>query len=645
MRPHELVVQRLEPIGGATQDRGPLVRRNGGPAGRRARRCADRGVDLVGARVARMPDDVGMICGVPDRLALLVGRGQRGKGAAGRLGASLQSLGELSEALLVGKVEPARVETRAAVEMARQEDFFVRRAERLNFSRGRDRVGDEFVHVHAGVGDTVDEGSVGAVFQEAAHQIGKQRLVRADGRIDAARAVELVAADHFLVERLAHAVQALELVLAAIEVWACHGQHRGQRLGIVGGELRIDRVGRGQQFPRRGEISDVGVDLAGENGKALEPVDLGAFDLRIPVGALHETDHQPPLGAACEVDQPVDDEGAALAIGLDDEAEAVPAGKLGVEAERFEEIERQVDPVGLLGVDVEADVVGFRERRQMLDPRQEFAHDAGALDALEARMERRELDRNAGTLVDAALMRGLADGVHRALVFGKVARRVLGGRRRLAQHVVGKGESARLALSARVDRLLDRAAGDELLAHEPHGDVDAGADDRLAAASDRSRQRRSQALFAAGRHQTARQHQAPGRGVDEQRRAVADMGAPVAGRELVANERVAGGGVGNAQQGLGEAHQRHALLARERIFVDEALDAARPGLGPEPRGEGARERLDALGLIGGKGRKVDERRHALGFRATIRRRDRSAQRGLRQDLGAERGERVGHVGS
>ena len=216
--------------------------------------------------------------------------------------------------------------------------------------------------------------------------------------------------------------------------------------------------------------------------------------------------------------------------------------------------------------------------------------------------------------------------MHRALVFSEIARRVLGGRRRLAQHVVGEGKSARLALSARVERLLDRAAGDELLAHEPHGDVDAGPDNRLAAAGDRPCQRRSQALFAAGRHQTAGQHQPPGRGVDEQRRAVPDMGAPVAGRELVANERVAGGGVGNAQQRLGEAHQRHAFLARERIFVDEPLDAARPGLGPEARDERARERLGALGLIGREGRKVEERSHALGLRATIRRRDLGAQR-------------------
>jgi hypothetical protein len=37
-----------------------------------------------------------------------------------------------------------------------------------------------------GVGDAVDEGGVGAVLQQAAHQVGQQRLVRADRRVDAA---------------------------------------------------------------------------------------------------------------------------------------------------------------------------------------------------------------------------------------------------------------------------------------------------------------------------------------------------------------------------------------------------------------------------------------------------------------------------
>ena len=145
----------------------------------------------------------------------------------------------------------------------------MRRADGLDCSGERDRVGDELVDRHARVGDAVDERGVGAVLEQPAHEIGEQRLVRADRRIDAARPIELVAADDFLVERLAHAVQALELVLAAIEVRPGHRQDGGERLGVVGGELRIDRVRRGEQLAGAGEIADVGVDLAGEDGKVV----------------------------------------------------------------------------------------------------------------------------------------------------------------------------------------------------------------------------------------------------------------------------------------------------------------------------------------------------------------------------------------
>ena len=67
--------------------------------------------------------------------------------------------------------------------------------------------------------------------------------------------------------------------------------------------------------------------------------------------------------AARQVDEPVDHERAALLVGLDDEADAVPAGQLRVERKRLEQVERELEPVGFLGVDVEADVVAPREQQ------------------------------------------------------------------------------------------------------------------------------------------------------------------------------------------------------------------------------------------------------------------------------------------
>ena len=65
--------------------------------------------------------------------------------------------------------------------------------------------------------------------------------------------------------------------------------------------------------------------------------------------------------------------------------------------------------------------------------------------------------------------------------------------------------------------------------------------------------------------------QAPGRGVDEGRGRLADMRAPFAAADLVGDQRVAGGGVGDAQQRFRHAHQRDALLAGEGVFAHQAL--------------------------------------------------------------------------
>ena len=137
-------------------------------------------------------------------------------------------------------------------------------------------------------------------------------------------------------------------------------------------------------------------------GKAFQPVDLGALDLAVPVGALDQPHHQAMPAAARQIDQPVDHERAALLVGLDHEADAVPAGQLRLEAEPLQQVERDLQPVGLLGIDVEADVERPRQHGQRLEPRIELGLHALELAAAVARMQRRELDRDAGTVMDAA---------------------------------------------------------------------------------------------------------------------------------------------------------------------------------------------------------------------------------------------------
>ena len=72
------------------------------------------------------------------------------------------------------------------------------------------------------------------------------------------------------------------------------------------------------------------------------------------------------------------------------------------------------------------------------------------------------------------------------------------------------------------------------------------------------------------------------------------LSQPAAGGELVLDQAVGGGGVGHAQQRLGQHHERQPLLGRERIGVQEFFDAAEPaGLGADGLDQPVRARIDA----------------------------------------------------
>ncbi|OIQ81085.1 hypothetical protein GALL_371530 [mine drainage metagenome] len=621
----------LEQFGGAAQDRGALGRRRGLPHRRGLQRQFVGAVDQRGVGFDDMADDVACVGRVEHRTlaARAFAVGQQRVRAPAHVEAGQPGRGQRTQALLVAEVESRRVLAQRAEQRARQGDLRVRRADRLDAPGELDRVGDDVVEIGFGVVDLVHERGVGAVLEQAANQVGEQRLVGAHRRVDAARPVHRRRTDDFLVQRLAHAVQALELVLADVEVLARHRVDRSDRVRVVRGELREYRVGRRQQAARARQVGHVGVHLARVDGEVLEPVELRALDFRIPVRALDQAHHQPPARALRQVDQEVEHEGRAFLVGLHDETDAVPALQAGVETQALEQVQRQLEAVGFLGVDVQPDVVAARQPRQLLQPRQQLVHHALALGARVARVQRRQLDRDARAFVDAAALRRLADGVDRLLVVAQVARRVGCGQRGLAEHVVGVAEAARFPFAAVGQRFGDGLAEHELLAHQPHRHVDAAAHHRLAAASDQSRERRRQPRLAARRGQLAGQQQAPGGRVDEQRAAAAEVALPVAGADLVADQRVARRGVGDAQQRFGQAHQRDAFLARQCVLLQQGLDDAAALLAAQPLSQRAR----GVGRCGRQLRRqrrlLDQRGDAFGFGSAVGRGDRRAQHGLR----------------
>ena len=129
-------------------------------------------------------------------------------------------------------------------------------------------------------------------------------------------------------------------------------QDGGGGVGVVGGELRVDAVGLRQHPPGVGDVADIGRGLAGEDREAGEAEHLGALDLGVPVGALDEADHDAAVELFGQRLDPVDDVAGALAIGLDDDAEAVPAGEAVVGEHGGDDVEAEVEAVGLLGVDI-----------------------------------------------------------------------------------------------------------------------------------------------------------------------------------------------------------------------------------------------------------------------------------------------------
>ncbi len=406
----------------------------------------------------------------------------------------------------------------------------------------------------------------------------------ADRRVDAAGDVEPVRAEHLVVERFAHAVQALELVVRDAGV-ACHLAHRCQRQRVVGGELRVGHVGGGQQPARAGLIADVAVDLAREHRIAGLALHLGALDLAVPVGPLDQANGQPPPAAPREIDQPVDDPRRALLVGLHDHAEAVPVRQCRIGGEAPGDVERQIEPLALLGVDGEPHAVPAGQHAQFAHARQQFGQYPLALGAAIARVQRRQLHRDAGPGFRSERTGDGADLGDRCLVGGEVGIGLGGGDGGFAEHVEREAIAALPSLAGVGQCLADGLPGDELLAEQAHRQVDTLADHRLAAARDQLREAVAELLVAVGRYQAARDHQPPGCRVDEQRLVAAEMGAPVAAADLVADQGVGRGRIGNPQQCFGQAHERHALAAGQRELAHQGIDAARAAASPAKAGD------------------------------------------------------------
>ena len=159
--------------------------------------------------------------------------------------------------------------------------FGTPRMRRVRPRKQLERIGDQPLERRVRIADLMHEGAVRAVLEQPAHEIGEQIAMPADRRIHAAREAGL--GDQRVVQRVAHALQLLELEGATASRQLEHGRDRA---AVVGGELRKEPLARAEQRLRAGDVGNVGRALPREHRVVVEPEYLRDLDLGVPVRAL-----------------------------------------------------------------------------------------------------------------------------------------------------------------------------------------------------------------------------------------------------------------------------------------------------------------------------------------------------------------------
>ena len=429
-------------------------------------------------------------------------------------------------------------------------------------------------------------------------------------------------------------MQALELEVAAL---ARPGHHGGDGQGVVGGEGGEQAAGL-EHRAGAGHVGDVGGGLAGEHRViGMAPL-LTALDLAVPVGALDQPHHDPAAGRHAQRIGPLHHGAGAALVGLDGHAQAIPASQTGVSGGGLDDVQAHLQPLAFLGVDGETDAAGLCGAGQLDQAAGQFRHGAVGFQRLVARVQGRELHRDAvlGEHLPACLGGGAggADGVQ---VGVEIAVAVVGSAGGFAEHVEGIAERAVGAAVGAFERLVDVAAQHERLAHPLHGGGDAGADGRLAQTGDGGAQGPA---AGGGVGQGLGQDQPEGSAVDQHRVGPAQVRAPVAAAQLVADQGVGRAGVGDAQIGLGQAQQGGALLAGEAVFLQEAVDPAATAGGPQGGEQGVGSGHGGGAFVRRQARGQRQIHQGLRLASTIQRRDGRAGFGQLRVLGQGGGVRV-----
>ncbi len=254
----------------------------------------------------------------------------------------------------------------------------------------------------------------------------------ADRRVGAVGDVGAIFAE-LCIERLAHAMQALEFEAAAV------GQFEDgrDRQRVVGSKLRKNLRPQCQQLSRAGDVVQIGHRLAREHRIAIKAALLRALDLGVPIGALDQPHHHFAVQVLRETIDMIDYLAGSLLVGLDRQAKAIPAGERAFRERGCDDVERQFEPIRFLGIDGEIEIVRHRPLRQVDQPRHQFSHHALMAHGLKTRMQRGKFDRDAWTAGQGTTIGGTADRLDGARVGTEIALGIISGARAFAEHVKG----------------------------------------------------------------------------------------------------------------------------------------------------------------------------------------------------------------
>ena len=626
----------LELVGHRLQQPGPRLAARGVPIRLGARRLFERAPDfrLIGiGTIAQAFSVVRRIEYGPSGAAAGVAE-EDGRSPQGRTQRPYAALLQPAGVAGIGEIEPGRIRTGRAEQRPRVRDAGMRgrggsahRADRI----GRDTLGRELL-----VQNAIDEGGIGAIFQQAPNQVGEQILVGTHRSIDAQRRKILVLPRRRTIERCAHAVQALELEIARLPGKPHHG---GDGVRIVGCKLARD-LRRMRQHPSGADqVRKVGSRLAGKDREIRIAHDLRVLDLRVPVRALHQPHRYAAPDPASQRHRPVDHPQRPLAVGLYDDPQAGAGGGMHGLRNVLEEIQREIEAVGLLGVDGEPDPDLRRAPGQRAQPRPEFRQNAFALGKLIAWVERRQLDRHRRRL-GCSVPRRLPQRFDRMHVGAKITPGGGAVARGLAEHVVGVA----LALAASLQGFLDGPAQHELRAENPHRLANRPLDHRLAEPVRKLAQpcRRVGGEFAVHGYDPPGEDQRPGGGIHQHVVGVPQVRGPLTQADLVRDQPVRGFAVGNAQERLGQAHEGDPFPIAQAVLRQESIQDRpvrpvlahghddrrggfpdRPGMFVAVR-PGIEQRFDRvqlgseLGAANGRAQSLETRYRPFRFTAAIR---------------------------